>query len=81
MTHSLSSYITDQLESHGFPHQYIHTFSRMFLSSDIVTLAIRLALVSIIVSQLKTWITRLYHYIYNCTSVTSKPAPTAPEIG
>lgn len=70
MTLSMSSYITDQLEMYGLPHQYIHTFSRMFLSSDIVTLAIRLALVSIIVSYLKSSLTRFYHYIHDCTSLT-----------
>ena len=65
MTVSLTSYITDQLALQGLPHKYIQTFTRVFLSSDIVSLAIRLALVSIIVSQLKSTIHRLYRYVYD----------------
>jgi hypothetical protein len=63
---SLTSLLMGHLEQYGIPHEYVHVFTRWFFTSDIIALSIRLALVSLIVTQLKSWIHTARVYVHNC---------------
>lgn len=71
MTSSLTALVSDQLEGFGLPHENAHTFVKWFFTSDILSLAFRLAIVSLTVSLLKSRAHKARDYIYNCELPTS----------
>lgn len=67
----MMAFLTDQIERYGIPSRYVYILTQAFLPSDIVGLAIRLALVSFLVHSVKSRLATVQFAIHNgqCVSL------------